>query len=89
VEAAKAVCERCPVRGECLQWALDAGADADYGIWGGLDEAERRRLRRGGQLLARDRHGTVSCYDANACRCVACGAAKSAANRRKRLRGVS
>jgi hypothetical protein len=42
-----------------------------------------------GIRLARDRHGTVACYDANGCRCVPCVAAKAAANRRKRLRGVS
>jgi WhiB family redox-sensing transcriptional regulator len=89
VQAAKAVCAACPVRGECLAWALDAGSDADYGVWGGLDEAERRTLRRGGRRLARDRHGTVACYDANACRCKPCVGAKSASNRRKRLRGAS
>lgn len=43
--AAKAVCNRCPVRLECREWAL-AIAD-DWGIWGGLNETERRKLRRG------------------------------------------
>jgi WhiB family redox-sensing transcriptional regulator len=41
--AAKQVCQRCPVRGQCRDWALSAGAD---GVWGGMDDAERRRLRR-------------------------------------------
>lgn len=40
---AKAVCNRCPVRVECRTWALEAGDD--WGIWGGLNEAERRDLR--------------------------------------------
>ncbi|GAA2478357.1 MULTISPECIES: WhiB family transcriptional regulator [Actinomycetes] len=43
-ERAKTVCERCPVRQECLDWALDTGQG--IGIWGGTTELERRRLRR-------------------------------------------
>ncbi|MEV6212463.1 WhiB family transcriptional regulator [Kitasatospora sp. NPDC051914] len=43
VEAAKRVCTRCPVRGQCLEYALTA--DERYGIWGGLTEDERRALR--------------------------------------------
>jgi WhiB family redox-sensing transcriptional regulator len=43
-EAAKTVCRRCPIRPQCLSWALTSGQDA--GVWGGLDENERRRLRR-------------------------------------------
>ncbi len=45
IEAAKRVCDRCPVRVACLRWALDSGQDA--GIWGGTTEQERRLLRRG------------------------------------------
>lgn len=41
---AKAVCRACPVKAECLEWALDAGEK--HGIWGGLSERERRRVRR-------------------------------------------
>lgn len=41
---AKAVCRRCPVADQCLQWALDNPQET--GIWGGLTEAERRNLRR-------------------------------------------
>ena len=44
IEEAKAVCRRCPVREECLQWALETGQDA--GVWGGLSEDERRALKR-------------------------------------------
>lgn len=43
-DRAKAVCTTCPVRGECLRWALDTCQDA--GVWGGLDEEERRVIRR-------------------------------------------
>ncbi len=44
LEEAKAVCRRCLVIRECLNWALETGQDA--GVWGGLDEDERRALRR-------------------------------------------
>jgi WhiB family redox-sensing transcriptional regulator len=44
IAAAKAVCEPCPVRLACLRWALDTGQD--YGVWGGLSEQERRRIKR-------------------------------------------
>lgn len=44
VDAAKAVCRRCPVRLSCLDLAMSTGQDE--GVWGGLDPRERRRLRR-------------------------------------------
>ena len=44
IEEAKAVCRRCDVREQCLQWALETGQDA--GVWGGLSEDERRALKR-------------------------------------------
>ncbi|HEY9329395.1 MAG TPA: WhiB family transcriptional regulator [Streptomyces sp.] len=51
-EDAKAVCRSCPVRQECLRWALDNGQDA--GVWGGLDETERRALKRRSRRRAKD-----------------------------------
>jgi WhiB family redox-sensing transcriptional regulator len=46
---AKSVCMRCPVRGECLDYAVSR--PEKYGTWGGLNEDERaserrRRMRR-------------------------------------------
>jgi hypothetical protein len=41
---AKKVCSRCNVRSQCLEYALDN--DERHGIWGGLSERERRRLRK-------------------------------------------
>lgn len=41
---AKAVCASCEVRAECLEYALLN--DERFGIWGGLSERERRRLKR-------------------------------------------
>ena len=42
--AARAVCELCPTRAECLEFALDDRSL--QGIWAGTDEAERRKIRR-------------------------------------------
>lgn len=41
---AKRVCEACIVKDRCLDYAMDN--DERFGIWGGLSERERRRLRR-------------------------------------------
>ncbi len=40
---AKRICVGCEVKGECLEYAL--GQDERFGIWGGLSERERRRLK--------------------------------------------
>lgn len=41
---AKRICTGCEVRAECLEYAL--AQDERFGIWGGLSERERRRLKR-------------------------------------------
>lgn len=41
---AKRICASCQVRSECLEYALQH--DERFGIWGGLSERERRKLRR-------------------------------------------
>jgi len=52
-EAARRVCVECPVRTECLEYALVNRID--QGAWGGTSERERRRiLRRRRALVARD-----------------------------------
>ncbi len=43
-EWAKLQCSRCPARAACLQLALQQRET--HGVWGGLDERERRRLER-------------------------------------------
>ena len=42
--AAKRICQTCTVQTECLEYAL--ANDERFGIWGGLSERERRRLKR-------------------------------------------
>lgn len=45
---AKAICERCPVRQECLDehMAAQVTGYGDYGVWGGTTPKEREQLRR-------------------------------------------
>lgn len=41
---ARALCRACPVQAACLEYSLDV--QEPHGIWGGLNELERRRLAR-------------------------------------------
>lgn len=41
---AKAVCNACSVRPQCLDYAM--AANAQYGVFGGMSEEERREVRR-------------------------------------------
>ena len=50
IDAAKRVCGQCPVASECLEFALATNQEA--GVWGGLTEEERRRLRKGIDVAA-------------------------------------
>jgi WhiB family redox-sensing transcriptional regulator len=50
-EEAKALCARCPIIGDCLIYALDMGIE--FGVWGGMDEHERRSIRRKGTINIR------------------------------------
>ena len=56
--AAKEICASCPVREECLQFALDT-RPAD-GVWGGLTPTERHRLIRRRQKAARKQAGAAA-----------------------------
>jgi WhiB family transcriptional regulator, redox-sensing transcriptional regulator len=48
---AKEVCRGCVVREDCLEYALANGEK--FGIWGGLSERERRKVRRARALARR------------------------------------
>lgn len=45
---AKAICARCPVIAECLEYAI--AADERHGIWGGLNRAERLRASQAREI---------------------------------------
>jgi WhiB family redox-sensing transcriptional regulator len=51
VIVAKRVCVGCPVRSQCLEYALANGLE--HGVWGGASEPERRRMlrRRGSRTV--------------------------------------
>lgn len=51
--AARALCRSCPVRLQCLEYSL--AVQERHGIWGGLNELERRRLLRKRGLLQQGR----------------------------------
>ncbi len=53
---AKKVCLTCDVRQDCLEYALEN--DERFGIWGGLSERERRKLKK--QAVERAASGPVS-----------------------------
>jgi WhiB family redox-sensing transcriptional regulator len=44
ITVAKSLCARCTVRAECLEFAFETQQES--GVWGGLTEDERRKLRK-------------------------------------------
>lgn len=44
VDSARKICEGCPVKAPCLEYALHNRID--HGVWGGTSERERRRILR-------------------------------------------
>jgi WhiB family redox-sensing transcriptional regulator len=44
LELSKALCRSCPVRRQCLDYAL--ATHQTEGVWGGMSVGERRRLHR-------------------------------------------
>jgi WhiB family redox-sensing transcriptional regulator len=49
---AKKICRGCPVRDECLEWAMDVGPALAQGILGGVSEDERRKMWRSRKAAA-------------------------------------
>ena len=44
VDRARKICRDCPVKGTCLEFALEQRID--HGVWGGCSERERRRIAK-------------------------------------------
>lgn len=92
VNNAKRICATCPVQTQCLEYGLEE----KHGIWGGMAEAPRRklrakRLRETGKRYTRLKpidHGTVAGYHAHTRRnepaCRACREAWAADRRRRK-----
>ena len=57
---AKAICNECPVREQCLEYSLEI--PNLIGIWGGLSGKERRKLKHVRAQRKPIRHGTASGY---------------------------
>jgi len=53
---AKSICRECSVRVECLEFAIVSSEK--FGIWGGLSERERRKIRKQRQIAAAQRQAT-------------------------------
>ena len=54
VEIARKACEGCPVKTQCLEYAI--AERIDHGVWGGTSERERRRIIK---ARARERMSTA------------------------------
>lgn len=50
VEIARRICADCPMKDQCLEYAL--ANRIDHGVWGGCSERERRRILRRRRLAA-------------------------------------
>lgn len=68
------VCLRCPVRADCLKWAIENGER--HGVFGGFTERDRNRLMRGGNPLRGPGRPAGTAHRPNghgiACKCVVC-----------------
>lgn len=50
---AKSICRECAVQDQCLEFAIVSSEK--FGIWGGMSERERRKIRKERQIAARRR----------------------------------
>lgn len=81
VGAAKGMCMRCPVMQQCRIEAIETGQWD--GVWGGMTPDERRDWAKANGI---PRHGTLSGYTGDKCRCEQCRAAMTEYDRSTRPR---
>ncbi|WP_182708812.1 WhiB family transcriptional regulator [Thermomonospora cellulosilytica] len=61
LERARAVCRPCPVRRQCLRYALDNPRLTTSGVWGGSTLSEREAYRKAAKAAkAREKAGEVA-----------------------------
>lgn len=82
---AQMICRDCPVKAQCLNYALER--NEPFGIWGGLTQRERRKVKRGEKVAPTLRPcGTVAAFQRHVrdgeTPCGPCRAAKNDASRR-------
>ena len=58
IAAAKSICAQCPVKTECLEFAVTT--NQEFGIWGGLTEDERRVVRRQWRRAMKERKAALA-----------------------------
>lgn len=80
---AKAICDLCPVKAECLDYALRWRIK--FGVWGGATTFERSKMRKPPQIVVMPEHGTTARY-ARGCKCAGCMAANRLAGREREER---
>lgn len=51
IAMAKRICLSCPHKTECAEWGIN---NEIYGIWGGLVETDRRRVRKERSIILRE-----------------------------------
>jgi WhiB family redox-sensing transcriptional regulator len=59
--AAKAICATCPVRAECLAYALETG---DPGIWGGTSERQRKQIKAANNPIPDEHRALIAAWAA-------------------------
>jgi hypothetical protein len=84
---AKRVCYGCPVRAECLRFALENGEA--HGVWGGFSDRERKKMRPGRRTshCANDHEYAVTGRNQNGT-CPECARQRNKRYWRNRTRGL-
>lgn len=80
---AKAICDLCPVKAECLDYALRWRIK--FGVWGGATTLERSKMKKPPKTVVLPEHGTTARF-ARGCLCGPCHAEGRRAQREREVR---